>query len=187
MNENIISAADMMLKAANINVSSANEICSVWRKVVSGVHSYKHEAENSEKRMPIGERLAGNTRVIDLKNGVLLVETDHPGWIQYLKTYQKFILNGLKMNLPDLKISSLAFRVTGEKVSLSESYEKQLAESRSKLQEKLEKQEKELEKYNQKNQKKSEEGSAGAGELPPELLAKFDSIRQSMLTNSNNK
>ena len=187
MNENIISAADMMLKAANINVSSANEICSVWRKVVSGVHSYKHEAENSEKRMPIGERLAGNTRVIDLKNGVLLVETDHPGWIQYLKTYQKFILNGLKMNLPDLKISSLAFRVTGEQVSLSESYEKQLAESRSKLQEKLEKQEKELEKYNQKNQKKSEEGSAGAGELPPELLAKFDSIRQSMLTNSNNK
>lgn len=187
MNENIISAADMMLKAANINVSSANEICSVWRKVVSGVHSYKHEAENSEKRMPIGERLAGNTRVIDLKNGVLLVETDHPGWIQYLKTYQKFILNGLKMNLPDLTISSLAFRVTGEKVSLSESYEKQLAESRSKLQEKLEKQEKELEKYNQKNQKKSEEGSAEAGELPPELLAKFDSIRQSMLTNSNNK
>ncbi len=187
MNDNIISAADMMLAAANINVSSANEICSIWKKVVSGVHSYKHEAENSERRMPIGERLANNTRVIDLKNGVLLVETDHPGWIQYLKTYQKFILTGLKMNLPELKISSLAFRVTGEKVSLSESYEKQLAESRNKMQEQLEKQEKELEKYNQKKIEKPVENSNGSGQLPPELLAKFDSIRQSMLTNSDNK
>ena len=71
MNERIVSAADMMLQAANINIatSEANEICSVWRKVVSSVHSMKHDSEDSEKRMPLGERLAGNTRVIDLKNG----------------------------------------------------------------------------------------------------------------------
>ena len=180
MNEKIISAADMMLHAANVGVSEANEICSVWKKVVSGVRSAKHESENSEKRIPIGERLAGNTRVIDLKNGVLLVETDHPGWIQYLKMYQKFILTGLKMNLPDLKITSLAFRVTGEKVSLSESYEQQLAKSRQDFEKKLENQEKELAKFDKKS-------GAPKSELPPELLAKFDSIRQSMLTNSDNK
>ena len=180
MNNQIISAADMMLQAANINTSSANEICSVWKKVVSGVHSSKYESENSEKRMPIGERLAGNTRVIDLKNGVLLVETDHPGWIQYLKMYQKFILNGLKMNLPELKISSLAFRVAGEKVSLSESYENQVAKERKQMAEKFEKQEKELSKYRENTEKPSYQ-------LPPEVLAKFDSIRQSMLTNSDNK
>ena len=180
MNDNIISAADMMLRAANINTDSANEICNVWKKVVSGVHSNKFESENSERRMPIGERLAGNTRVIDLKNGVLLVETDHPGWIQYLKMYQKFIINGIKMNLPELKISSLAFRVAGEKVSLSESYESQIAKERKEMSAKLEKQEKELRKYDKKPE-------TSGSELPPELLAKFDSIRQSMLTNSDNK
>ena len=180
MNERIVSAADMMLQAANINVSSANEICSVWKKVVSGVRSMKHESEDSDKRMPLGERLAGNTRVIDLKNGVLLVETDHPGWIQYLRMYQKFILNGLRMNLPSLKITSLAFRVAGEKVNLSEAYEQQLAKSRCEQAAKIEKQEKELEKYNKTSPTRS-------SELPPELLAKFDSIRQSMLTNSDNK
>ena len=105
MNNQIFSAADMMLQAANIGVASANEICSVWKKVVSGVHSMKHESEDSEQRIPIGQRLADNTRVVDLKNGILLVETDHPGWIQYLKNYQQFILHGLKMNLPDMKIS----------------------------------------------------------------------------------
>ena len=180
MNNRIISAADMMLQAANIGTDSANEICSVWKKVVSRVHSYKDEAENSEKRVPIGERLSGNTRVIDLKNGVLLVETDHPGWIQYLKMYQKFIINGLKMSLPDLKISSLAFRVAGEKVSLSETYEQQLEKSRREQAAKLAKQEKELQKFDKKTE-------APASELPPELLAKFDSIRQSMLINSDNK
>ena len=173
MNNQIISAADSMMQVGNIGTSEANEICSVWKKVVSGVHSYKHESEDSEKRIPIGERLAGNTRVIDLKNGVLLVETDHPGWIQYLRMYQKFILTGLKMKLPDLKITNLAFRVTGEKVSLSESYENQLAKERKDMEAKLEKQEKELKKYEKKN--------STASTLPPELLAKFDNIRNSML------
>lgn len=173
MNNQIISAADIMMQVGNIGTSEANEICSVWKKVVSGVHSYKHESEDSEKRIPIGERLAGNTRVIDLKNGVLLVETDHPGWIQYLRMYQKFILTGLKMKLPDLKITNLAFRVTGEKVSLSESYENQLAKERKDMEAKLEKQEKELKKYEKKN--------STASTLPPELLAKFDNIRNSML------
>ncbi len=189
MNERVISAADMMLQAANISTSEANEICSVWKKVVSGVHSVKHESENSDKRMPIGERLAGNTRVIDLKNGVLLVETDHPGWIQYLKMYQKFILNGLKMNLPDLKITSLAFRVAGEKVNLSESYENQLKKERKEMEARLEKEEKALKDYKmaQKAPETRKKASEGASELPAELLAKFDSIRQSMLTNSDNK
>ena len=173
MNNQIISAADMMLQAANIGTSDANEICSVWKKVVSGVRSNRFESEDSEKRIPIGERLAGNTRVIDLKNGVLLVETDHPGWIQYLNMYQKFIINGLKMNLPNLKISTLAFRVAGEKVSLSESYESQVKKERNEMEARLAKQEKELKKYDKEKKNTSE--------LPPELLAKFDSIRNSML------
>lgn len=180
MNEKIVSAADMMMQAANFGTSSANEIFTVWKKVVSGVHSFKHEAEDSDKRMPLGERLAGNTRVVDLKNGVLLVETDHSGWIQYLRMYQKFILNGIRMNLPELKITNLAFRVAGEKVSLSESYEQQLKKSREEMAKKIEEQEKELRKFEDKKEKPS-------SELPPELLAKFDSIRQSMLTNSDNK
>ncbi len=180
MNEKIVSAADMMMQAANFGTSSANEIFTVWKKVVSGVHSFKHESEDSDKRMPLGERLAGNTRVVDLKNGVLLVETDHSGWIQYLRMYQKFILNGLRMNLPELKITNLAFRVAGEKVNLSESYEQQLKKSREEMAKKFEEEEKQLKKFEDKKEKP-------ASELPPELLAKFDSIRQSMLTNSDNK
>ena len=182
MNERIISAADMMLQAANINIDSANEICSVWKKVVSGVHSFKHDAEDSDQRMPLGERLAGNTRVIDLKNGVLLVEADHSGWIQYLRMYQNFILKGLKMNLPNLKITNLAFRVAGEKVSLSETYEQQLAKSRRQQAEMFEKQEKELKKF---SPAATSSGNKNKSELPPELLAKFNNIAKIISADEN--
>ena len=190
MNEKIISAADMMLQAANLGTSSADKIYTVWKKVVSGVHSFKHESEDSDKRMPLGERLAGNTRVVDLKNGVLLVETDHSGWIQYLRMYQKFILNGLKMNLPELK------------VSLSETYEQQLKKSREEMAKKFEEEEKKLSDYEKQISKKfSSAASSGnnsnkQSSLPEDLLAKFDNIRKSIasetdksspLTNSLNK
>ena len=182
MNERIISAADMMLQAANIGTSEANEICSVWRKVVSGVRSFKHDSQDSDKRMPLGERLAGNTRVIDLKNGVLLVEADHSGWIQYLRMYQNFILKGLKMNLPNLKITNLAFRVAGEKVSLSETYEQQLAKSRRQQAEMFEKQEKELKKF---SPDAASSGNKNKSELPPELLAKFNNITKIISADEN--
>ncbi len=179
----IINCNDMIMRAGNISMSTiqnANDIISVWKKVVSNVHSKKFESEDSDKRIPLGSRLADNTRVIDLKNGVLLVETDHPGWIQYLKIYQKFIVTGLKMHLPSIKINSLAFRISGSNANLSDAYEEQLSKSRNQMEKEFEKQEKELEKFNTPTK---ESGNS----LPPDLLAKFDSIRESMLTNSENK
>ena len=124
MNENrILSASDFMSRFTNIDFSKSDRLTNVWKKIVSKISVTKFESENSEKRMSIGERLAGNTRVVDLKNGILLIETDHSGWIQYLRTYQKFILNGLKKELPDLNISSLAFRQAGSNVNLYNTYD----------------------------------------------------------------
>jgi len=155
-----------------------NELPGVWKKVVSKVHSYANESENSEKRMPIGERLAGNTRVVDLKNGILLIETDHSGWIQYLKMYQKFIITGLKRELPNLKISTFAFRITGSKAALNDVFEEK---TKKEFYEKLDKEEEELKKYYGKREEKKAESN-----LPPELLEKFASMKESLLTNSKN-
>ena len=78
MNDNqIISCSQLMGKYRNIDFEKTDKVTTSWKKVVSSIHSERYESEDSEKRMPIGERLANNTRVIDLKNGVLLVETDH--------------------------------------------------------------------------------------------------------------
>lgn len=187
MNENLIlNASDFMQKFTNIDFLKSDKITSVWKKVVSKIHVNKYENENSEKRISIGERLAYNTKVVDLKNGILLVETDHSGWIQYLRIYKKFILNGLKQELPDLKINSLAFRLKGTNVSLYDTYENQIKTESEKFLKKIENQETKL------NEKKSETEKNGDKNkekyvLPPEISAKFDSIINSVLTNSKFK
>lgn len=172
----IISSSEMMMDYATVNFSSENDVCTVWKKVVSKIHSNKYESEDSERRMPIGERLSKNTRVVDVKNGVLLVESDHSGWIQYLRFYQSYILKGLKMSLPELKIHSLAYRVSGSSAGLSVSYEERLSQEQQKMTTRMDKTEKELE------QKFGSE-SKPEGNLPPEILEKFERLKQSMLTN----
>lgn len=181
MNDGIISCSDMIMKTVDITAfDNGNNISSVWKKVVSKIHNYE-DSEEYEKRIPLGERLAGNTRVVDLKKGVLLVEADHPGWIQYLRMYQKFILNGLKMNLPELQIKSLAFKITGTQAKLSDVYNEQIVVAKQKLSEKIDNQDKILEKFFEKEDENKIRTTES--KLPPELLEKFDSIKQSMLTN----
>ncbi len=181
----IMSSSDIMLKVANFDAYKENkEICSVWKNVVSKIKNY--QTSNEEDEMTLGEKLAVSTRVIELKNGVLLVESDHPGWIQYLNFYKKFIINGIKMAIPEVKVFSLAFRVAGSEVSLSEKYEDSVKRNQEILEKKLAAQEEAVRKYVEKPASKSGQ-SEKKGELPPELAAKFDSIIQNMLTNSENK
>ncbi len=113
---NIVNAADIISAVTDFSKRDDNDLGCVWTKVVSKI-GYKEGVTDSENNF-IGRRLASNSKVVDLKNGVVLVETNHSGWIQYLRMYQNFILKGLKWALPDLKISSLAFRVRGTEASL---------------------------------------------------------------------
>lgn len=169
----IVTTTTMFDFVAQLSSSSANNIHNVWRNVVSKIKTAKDNEEN-EKHIPIGERLASNTRVIDLKNGVLLVETDHSGWIQYLKIYQSFILKGLNMALPELEIKNLAFRLKGTNFNLSDSYESSLEKAKEKIGSSWENEEKIIE------QKFKADNKESGSNLPPELLEKFESIRQSI-------
>ena len=40
-----------------------------WKKVLQSINGD-------------GEKLAAHSRIVDLKNNLLYIETDHPGWIQ---------------------------------------------------------------------------------------------------------
>ncbi|MBR1639135.1 MAG: DUF721 domain-containing protein [Treponema sp.] len=173
-----ITSSDIMLKIADFkSYSEGKEITSVWKNVVSKIKSYQSD---DDAEMTLGEKLSASTRVIDFKNGVLLIETDHSGWIQYLNFYKKFIIKGIKMAIPELKISSLAFRVAGSDIKLNDNYEEDVEKSWKKMEEKLDAQEEAVKKYVEKKNEKKED-------LPPELASKFESIIQNMLTNSENK
>ncbi len=164
-NDEIISSSDMILQSINLTPLGNNELLSSWKKVVSKVNRY-------------GERLAGNTKVIDLKNGVLLVEVEHSALIQIIQMSSKFIINGLKMYNHDLKVSSIACRLKGSEAELSEIYQNEYNKSMKEYEIQTEKAEKVI-----RSNYDDTEKNQNTEKLPPELLAKFESIKKSVLTN----
>jgi hypothetical protein len=61
-----------------------------------------------------GEKIASHSRVQDLEHSVLLVEADHPGWIQILQTKEKDLLDTLRRRFPDRNITGISFRLSRE-------------------------------------------------------------------------
>ena len=55
----------------------------------------------------VGTDIASHSRVIDVKRGVVIVEVDHPGWLQVLQMKREQILTGMKKSYPALGIENM--------------------------------------------------------------------------------
>jgi predicted nucleic acid-binding Zn ribbon protein len=63
------------------------------------------------KKRNISGGLALHSRIAELENSVLLVEADHPGWIQILQTEQATLLKAVQKEYPQLSINGIAFKL----------------------------------------------------------------------------
>lgn len=61
-----------------------------------------------------GDRLAAHSKPVDLRNGIAIVEAEHPGWIQLLQMEQDRILSSIQTSFPELAIKGIAFRLASE-------------------------------------------------------------------------
>ena len=187
-NENIIGINEMLnIVCDNIEKSEIeknNKLLKSWRYVISSIKSNAINGKN------LGENLYAHSRVVDLKNGILLIECDHPGWIQTLRMYQNYIITGLKRGVPDVKISSLAFRLRGSNAELHEKISEE--KTREDIKQRLEKEDEALKKYDENNrQQKSEsdvnsyysEKTVERKKMPENLRKILERLKQDMLTN----
>jgi len=62
-----------------------------------------------------GERLSAHSRPVDVRNGIVIVEADHPGWVQLLQLDQKRILDAIKRSFPELNITGIAFKTAKDR------------------------------------------------------------------------
>jgi hypothetical protein len=62
----------------------------------------------------VGPRLAAHSRVADVDKGLLVVEAEHPGWIQLLQLRQSSILEEVARRFPELGLRGILFRLSGE-------------------------------------------------------------------------
>jgi hypothetical protein len=51
----------------------------------------------------------GHSRVRELEQGILVVEADHPGWVQILQTKASLIINAARRRFPELDIRGVSF------------------------------------------------------------------------------
>ena len=51
---------------------------------------------------------ADHSRIKNLNRGIVLLEADHPGWKQIIKTKESALLAGLRRRFPDMGISGLS-------------------------------------------------------------------------------
>jgi len=49
-----------------------------------------------------------HSRIRELDRGILLIETDHPGWKQILQTKQTKLLNDFRIRFPEMDISGIS-------------------------------------------------------------------------------
>lgn len=137
-------------------MQSGLTISDVWEETITKIYKY-------------GPKLAGHTNVVDLKNGILLVETDHPGWNQILQSHKDFIMKGLKMNVKDIEINTIAFRVRGTERGLSENYEEAKEREKNAYLKQMEADEKRLEQMGFTDNRPKEE-------VPDEVKKLFEGI-----------
>ncbi|MCL2374236.1 MAG: DUF721 domain-containing protein [Treponema sp.] len=94
------------------NARSTAGLFSSWASVVTEAWSRtEREIALRSKDTPAA---AVHSRIRELERGLLLVEADHPGWIQLLKTKQADILSVVQRRYPELDIQAIAFRLSRE-------------------------------------------------------------------------
>ena len=62
-----------------------------------------------------GEDMVSHSSVKDLTNGILLIEADHPGWIQLLQMRKKKILKNIHKFYPELEVINIRFILKSNK------------------------------------------------------------------------
>lgn len=62
----------------------------------------------------VGSRLAAHSHVADVDKGFLVVEAEHPGWIQLLQMKQSSILEEIAQRYPELGLRGIVFRLASK-------------------------------------------------------------------------
>jgi len=91
------------------NAKSSSELFNSWEKIVCQV--WPHGDVQINEDTPAA---AVHSRIKELERGVLIVEADHPGWIQILQTKQVELLQAIQNKCPKLNIRGIAFRLSRE-------------------------------------------------------------------------
>jgi hypothetical protein len=93
---------------------------SSWIQVVTEVWPQSGQDNPDNPGFEDTPAVAVHSRIRELERGILLIEADHPGWIQILQTKQIRLLSVVRRRYPELNIRGIAFRLSREPFSFTD-------------------------------------------------------------------
>jgi len=93
---------------------------SSWVQIVKEVWPQSVQADSDNQGFDDIPAVAVHSRIKELERGILLIEADHPGWIQILQTKQGGLLSAVQRRYRELNIRGIAFRLSREPFSFAD-------------------------------------------------------------------
>lgn len=157
---------------------SGGNVADAWTRILLRIKSPVNESE--------GSNMAEHSRVTDLKQGLLFIEVDHPGWIELIQLHKKYIMRGLEIECPELGITNLAFNLKGNRADVGKSFDygKNFEAEKKRFEEKIKAEERILENATPQIAEKNQNSAEKTVEVAPELQKLLDKLKSDMLTNS---
>jgi len=107
---------------------------SSWAQIIKEVWPQSGQDDPDNPGFEDTPAAAVHSRIKELERGILLIEADHPGWIQILQTKQSGLLSAVQRRYTELNIRGIAFRLSREPFSSADA-EKPLAEAKDEFME----------------------------------------------------
>ena len=85
-------------------MKSARDLIAALFDEQTGVLADRYSSLFSGWRQIAGVDIAAHSAVKDLQNGALLIEVDHPGWVQMIRLKERSILMSIQKRYPELEI-----------------------------------------------------------------------------------
>ena len=157
---------------SDVNRSRMNDSSNIlekWKSIITSIRSVVNP--------DCGKTMYFHSRIIDIKDDVIILQVDHPGFIQLFENHKKYILRGIQMKIPQLKIRNITYRLDKK-----DNYNTQRDLTRQEMEHAIDKETAK----NGQSAVKTNENDCRISEkkgYPPELQAIFDRMRDSILTN----
>ena len=105
---------------------------SSWTQIVKEVWPQSGQDNSDNPGFEDIPAAAVHSRIKELERGILLIEADHPGWIQILQTKQSRLLSAVQRRYQELNIRGISFRLSREPFSSTDA-EKPLAAAKDEI------------------------------------------------------
>ena len=99
---------------------SSAELFTSWEKIVSEVWPRAVDPDSPREDQGLEDipAVAAHSQIRELERGILLVEADHPGWIQILQIKQAELLKAVQRRSPEMDVRGIAFTLSRGSLSV---------------------------------------------------------------------